>query len=125
VYLNDDGSSFIRYFSSLFGGDAPSSITEDTFLQSEVVHRYQENKTHVYREASSPGSQIATWHGGVMGSPPSIGRRYQIITTYEVTVTRHWYNRTTYYQNRNPAYTRVYKDEETRRLINTEIKYLD
>jgi hypothetical protein len=125
VYLNDDGSTFTQNFSGLFSVTAPSSITDDAFLQSEIVRTYMENVTEYYREPSIPSNLGVVDGGGVTGSRATIGRTYQIIETYEVTVTRHWYNRTTYYQDRKPTYNKVYNDQETRRLINTQRIYLN
>jgi len=122
VYYNADGSTFTKSFY----GSAPYTITDDSFLQSEVINRYRTNRTQTYREARrGVSSEYTLKGGGRAGSPSDYGRLYQIVETYEVTVTRHWYNRTTYYQDRRPTYSKVYEDKETSRLINTRKEYLD
>jgi len=121
VYYNEDGSTFTQNFY----GSAPSSITNDVFLQSEIVNRYRTNVAQTYREARSTNTQMVDNDGRSTGHSASYGRLYQIVETYEITVTRHWYTRTTYYQDRRPTYSQVYQDEETSRLINTRTEYLD
>jgi hypothetical protein len=125
VYLNEDGSTFTREFSGLFGTQAPYSIYNDTFLQSEVVRIYNAKQSKTYHEPGELGVGGATKGGGIVGPAYTTGRMYAIVDTYEVTVTRHWYNRTTYYQNRKPEYSQVYSDKETRRLINSVKQYMD
>jgi hypothetical protein len=125
VYLNENGSTFTRNFSGLITADVPSSFYEDIFLQSEIVRTFRENKTQTYQEPSWSGVRSVSRKGEDRNEAPIIGRTYQIVETYDVTVTRYWYNRTTYYQDRKPAYSKVYKDEAIRRLINTEKKYLN
>jgi hypothetical protein len=126
VYLNDDGTTFTRNFSGIFSANVPYSIYSDTFTQSEVIRQYRQNLAKTYQESSSiDGGR--TLEGGISTgmSNDREGRMYQIVETYEVTVTRHWYTRTTYYQNQKPTYSMVYDDKENRRLVNTERRYLN
>jgi hypothetical protein len=77
-------------------------------------------------EPTDIGARGATKGGGITGTAPQIGRTYTIIYTYEVTVTRYWYNRTTYHQNQEPTYSQFYEDKETeRRLVNISDKIYD
>jgi len=124
TYLNEDGTTFTRSFFGLSNSDVPYSIYSDSFLQSEIINRYNEYRTQAYQEPSSAGIHFAGRNGSI-DSPDIIGRTYQIIETYEVTVTRHWYNRTTYYQNQKPTYSVVYEDKNTVRLVNTEKRYVN
>jgi hypothetical protein len=127
VYLNDDGTTFTRNFSGIFSANVPYSIYSDTFSQSEVIRQYMDYRTQTYVEPAWTGVRSSNAVSGnvTANDPIPTPRTYQIIETYEVTVTRHWYTRKTYYQNQKPSYSMVYRDEETRRLVNTERRYLN
>jgi hypothetical protein len=93
--------------------------TKDTFSYSEVVNRYNKNEFSTYKiEKGGIGSRFAG-SSGTVNDPITPDRAYQIVYTYEITTTRYWYKRITYYRDLEPKYSNVYEDKTTSRLINT------
>jgi hypothetical protein len=116
-YLDYDGSTFTRTFTKFLWNDnsTPNYIVDKTFLQSEIVSRIRKNVTSVATESYIPGTRT---------EPSKIGRVYQIIDTYEITVTRDWYTQTYYYKDSAPTSERIYTDTESKVLVDTEKSYL-
>jgi hypothetical protein len=87
---------------------------EDNFSYSEIVNRY---RTTEVENLSSMGSGVALFGGGVSGDVGGKLTTYYYV--YDVTVTRNWYTRTWYYKDRDPTTERVYKDTESKMLVDT------
>jgi hypothetical protein len=119
TYLDANGKPFER--SGLFyfwEKKMPYSFYEDKLSRTEVLRVYDTTR------------KVARWGGGksitLYTGPDSVTKvesgsneTYTMVYVYRVTVTRSWYNRTTYFQDALPKTTVVYADSESSVLINT------
>jgi hypothetical protein len=119
TYRYADGSTFRKSFYKKIWEDnsTPNSFYDDQFLYSEIIgkdRRY--TSTDEYKDRSRLGI-------GTLGRETEyIATTTTTYYTWDVTVTRNWYNRTYYYKDRKPTTETVYKDTESAVAVATDSK---
>jgi hypothetical protein len=143
TYRRADGSTFRHTFSKGRWEDDSTSnyVYEDNFEYSEVVNRYQKTTTTStytapkYELKTSGGETVTTTLRDASGrtiatATSKTEEKSEYVQTEEggytmnyyvwnITVTRYWYTRTYYYQDRNPTTQRIYQDTESAVLVNS------
>ncbi|GMO49657.1 MAG: hypothetical protein Pg6C_12510 [Treponemataceae bacterium] len=126
TYLDANGKPFER--SGLFYfwvKKMPYSFYEDKLQRTEVLRVYDTTRKVASWGGGKTSNYLLQPGGGVIVTESGSNETYTMVYVYRVTVTRSWYNRTTYFQDALPKTTVVYADSESSVLIPTRNKPAD